>query len=151
MKLFFILFLSLSINLANSANNVTERSFYGTDFKTENFIAMEKIVTQFDNYKDKEVVLKAKAEKVCAKKGCWMSMKLKNKSVRVKFKDYGFFVPMSLEKKDIYVKGIMTREKVSIKDTRHYLEDAGASKKEISAVTKPSYEFHFTASGVKLL
>ena len=138
MKYILTIFLSLCINFANAKNNVSEKPFYGTDFKINQVNGIETIINKFDSYENKEIVLQAKADKVCTSKGCWMTIQLKNKSVRVKFKDYGFFVPMSLEGKNIFVKGNLTREKLSIKDARHYLEDAGASKEEIAAVDKPT-------------
>tara|TARA_R110002049_G_scaffold212675_1_gene383997 strand:- start:1072 stop:1530 length:459 start_codon:yes stop_codon:yes gene_type:complete len=150
MKYLLTIFLFLTFNSSFAANKVKEKPFYGTDFESANALPILDIVANFDQYKSKDIVLKAQAEKVCAQKGCWMTMKLEDKSVRIKFKDYGFFVPLSLAGKDIFIKGQMTKKKVSIKDTRHYLEDAGASKEEIAAVTKPSDEYHFEASGVKL-
>ncbi len=150
MKYLLTIFLFLTLNSSFAANKVTEKPFYGTNFESANALPILDIVANFDQYKSKDIVLKAQAEKVCAQKGCWMTMKLEDKSVRIKFKDYGFFVPLSLAGKDIFIKGQMTKKKVSIKDTRHYLEDAGASKEEIAAVTKPSDEYHFVASGVKL-
>ena len=131
----------MNIEITKHGENITE----------EGTISSADFLAQFENKDSLDVKLTANIAEVCSKKGCWMTMKLKSKSVRVKFKDYDFFVPMSLEGKNIYIKGKLTREKVSIKDSRHYLEDAGASKKEIAAVTRPSYEFHFTASGVKLV
>jgi hypothetical protein len=132
------------------ANNVSEKAFYGTNFQDQNIIPIQKILTQFENYKNKEIVVKAKADKVCAQKGCWMTVKLKDQSVRIKFKNYAFFVPMSLMGKDVYVKGQVSRKLISIEDTKHYLKDEGASAEVIAAVTAPTHEYHFLASGVKL-
>ena len=80
-----------------------------------------------------------------------MTLKGTKSGLRVKFEDYKFFVPMSLIGKKVWLDGTMERKELSISDTRHYLEDAGASKEEIAAVTKPSFEYHFTAKGVKVI
>lgn len=140
----------LMMSIAAQANGVKEQAFYGKDFKATESIPVQKVLADFDQYKDKEIVVKAKAEKVCAKKGCWMSVKLNDKTVRVKFKDYAFFVPLSLKDKQLLVKGTISRQVLSIADTKHYLEDEGAPAEVIAAVTKPSHEYHFLASGVKL-
>ena len=68
-----------------------------------------------------------------------------------RFKDYGFFVPLSLVGKKVWVDGKISRKKLSVKDARHYLEDAGAPKEEINAITRPVFEHHFIAKGVKVL
>jgi len=84
-------------------------------------------------------------------KGCWMTLQGSDKTFRVKFHEYSYFVPLSLTGKKVWVEGKVERKELSIEDTRHYLEDAGASKKEIAAVTKPSFEYNIIAKGVKVV
>ena len=130
-------------------NTVTEKPFYGEEIIVKNAVSYETIVKDFPSFKGKDLVMEAVVEKVCASKGCWMTLKsTKSESFRVKFEDYKFFVPLSLAGKKVWVNGKISRKELSIKDTKHYLEDAGASKEEIAAVTKKSFEYHFMAKGV---
>ncbi len=132
-------------------NTVSEKPFYGEEINAKSAVSYDTIVKDFPSFKGKDLVMEAVVEKVCASKGCWMTLKSTksaSSSFRVKFQDYKFFVPLSLAGKKVWVNGKISRKELSIKDTKHYLEDAGASKEEIAAVTKKSFEYHFMAKGV---
>ncbi|HOY28795.1 MAG TPA: DUF4920 domain-containing protein [Flavobacteriales bacterium] len=86
----------------------------------------------------------------CAVKGCWMDMKMADGStMKVRFKDYGFFVPKTgLEGKRAVIQGTATREVVDVATLKHYAEDAGKSKEEIAKITEPQNKLMFLADGV---
>lgn len=79
-----------------------------------------------------------------------MDMKLADGSaMKVRFKDYGFFVPTrGLEGKRAVIQGTATREVVDVATLRHYAEDAGKSKEEIEKITEPRTDMLFLADGV---
>lgn len=150
MKALFFAFL-FCFSFSTSANNgVKESKFYGADFKPENVVSLDKVIENYGKYSNSEVVMEANVDNVCSKKGCWMTLKGTEKPFRVTFQDYSFFVPISLKGKKILVNGEVKRKVMSIKERRHYMEDAGASKEEIAAITTPSYEYRIIAKGVKL-
>lgn len=130
-------------------NGVKEHSFYGKDFEVKNILSLNQVIKDYDKYNDGDFVIEASVESVCSKKGCWMTLKGTEKPFRVKFQDYSFFVPVSLKGKRVLVNGQVKRKIMSIKERRHYLEDAGASKAEINAITTPSYEYQIIAKGVR--
>ena len=70
-----------------------------------------------------------------------MTLQGSEKTFRVKFYDYSYFVPMSLVGKKVLVEGQIIRKKLSISEAKHYLEDEGASKESVQAVKTPSYEY----------
>lgn len=86
----------------------------------------------------------------CAKKGCWMDVKLADGSnMMVRFRDYGFFVPKhGLEGKAVVIQGRAKKEETSVKMLQHYAEDAGKSADEIAAITEPKTAWTFEADGV---
>jgi hypothetical protein len=97
--------------------------------------------------------LKAKVtgtvESVCQAKGCWMKVKLDNgESMRVTFKDYGFFVPKDIAGKTVVFEGVAQKKTTPVSELRHYAEDAGKSKEEIAQITSPKNELSFVADGV---
>lgn len=132
-------------------NTVKEKPFYGKEITKTKAVKLDKVIKNYSKYNKKDVLMEANVEKVCAKKGCWMTLQGSNKTFRVKFHEYSYFVPMSLIGKKVLVEGQVMRKKLSIKDTKHYLEDAGASKEEIAAVNKPSYEYRIVAKGVRVI
>jgi hypothetical protein len=96
-----------------------------------------------------DVKLKGKIESVCQKKGCWMQLDLGNgEKMRVKFKDYAFFVPKNAAGKQVIIEGVASKEVIDVKTLRHYAEDAGKSKEEIAKITKDKEEISFEARGV---
>ncbi|MBL7952894.1 MAG: DUF4920 domain-containing protein [Flavobacteriales bacterium] len=99
-----------------------------------------------------EVTAKVEGEIItsCAMKGCWMDMKMADGStMKVRFKDYGFFVPTKgLEGKHAVIQGTATREVVDVATLKHYAEDAGKSKEEIEKITEPRTDLMFLADGV---
>jgi len=92
----------------------------------------------------------AKINEVCTKKGCWMKLDLgENEEMMVRFKDYGFFMPLNAEG-DVIVNGKAYVTDTSVDELRHYAEDAGKSKEEIEAITEPKRTLAFEADGVLL-
>jgi hypothetical protein len=66
----------------------------------------------------------------------------------VKFKDYGFFVPMNAQKRAVIVEGKAFIEETPIAELKHYAEDEGKSKAAIDSIVAPKKEFKFLAHGV---
>lgn len=88
-------------------------------------------------------------ESVCQVKGCWMKVKLNDgQTMRVTFKDYGFFVPKDIAGKTIVFEGNAKTKTTSVEELRHYAEDAGKSKDEIAKINEPKTELAFEANGV---
>ncbi|MGZ5136007.1 MAG: DUF4920 domain-containing protein, partial [Flavitalea sp.] len=89
---------------------------------------------------------------VCQEKGCWMKLERDNgEKLMVKFKDYGYFMPKNIVGKDVILDGEATIKEVSVKQQRHYAEDAGKSKEEIEKIKDPKKELQFVAKGVLVL
>ena len=90
-----------------------------------------------------------KINEVCTNKGCWFAMELPNgSSMRVTFKDYGFFIPTNSQGFPITIEGVATLSETDVETLRHYAEDQGKSKEEVAAITLPKKEITFEASGV---
>lgn len=93
---------------------------------------------------------KGTIKEVCSKKGCWMTLDLgEEKEVMVRFKDYGFFMPLNATG-EVVVNGKAFVKETSVEELRHYAEDAGKSEDEINAITEPKRTLAFEADGVLL-
>ena len=96
-----------------------------------------------------QVKLVADVASVCQVKGCWMELPQANgDKMRVRFKEYAFFVPKDATGKTTIVNGWAKKTTTSVEELRHYAEDAGKSKQEIAAITKPVTGVAFEADGV---
>jgi hypothetical protein len=71
------------------------------------------------------------------------------KDLMVRFKDYGFFMPLDA-KGEVIINGYATISETSVEELRHYAEDAGASEQEIEAIVEPELTYSFEADGVLL-
>lgn len=95
------------------------------------------------------VKVEGKVSDVCQAKGCWMQLeKGDGSTMRVTFKDYGFFVPKDCAGKSAIILGHAYMDTTSIEDLRHFAEDAGKTKEEIEKITEPEVELAFEAEGV---
>lgn len=96
-----------------------------------------------------QVKLIGKADAVCQAKGCWLTMKTpEGQEMRVRFKEYAFFVPKDISGKTVVINGWAHREVVPVADLQHYAKDAGKSDKEVAAITQPEEQLNFEADGV---
>ncbi len=95
------------------------------------------------------IKVEGKVTEACQAKGCWMQIdKGDGSSMRVTFKDYGFFVPKDCAGKTAIMLGHAFMDTTAVEDLRHYAEDAGKSKEEIEKITEPEVELAFEAEGV---
>ena len=98
------------------------------------------------------VVVEGVIDEVCKVKGCWLTLKAEEgASMRVTFKDYGFFVPKNISGRKVALKGNGIVSITSVDDQKHYAKDARKSDEEIAEITEPLQEYTFEASGVQLL
>ena len=78
-----------------------------------------------------------------------MKLSVAQDTMLVRFKDYGFFVPKTgAEGKLAVVNGQIFIDTLSVPQLKHYAEDAGKSKEEISKITNPEITISFLAEGV---
>ncbi len=126
---------------------------YGMEITDDDALTSERM---FEHYKTMRVgdtidsKMTAKIKEVCSKKGCWMKVDAGNgEEVMVRFKDYGFFMPLNA-KGEVVVNGKAFVTETSVEELRHYAEDAGKSKEDIEAITKTEKTYGFLADGVLL-
>lgn len=125
-------------------------SLYGEEITADGAISLSELITTVNDQGSYEGKVEAEITGTCAKKGCWMTLKNDvGEDVRVKFKDYGFFVPVEgQEGKTTIIEGFAKLDTVSVELRRHYAEDGGATPEEIEMITEPEYNVSFLADGV---
>ncbi len=85
----------------------------------------------------------------CQKKGCWMNVDLQNgEEMMVRFKDYGFFVPLDAAGKEVVMQGKAYYDTLDVATLKHYAEDKGLPQEEIDKITEPQPKLAFEATGV---
>lgn len=118
-------------------------------YDAQKMLAAYVSMTQADTLK---TTFTAKVKEVCKAKGCWMKLELDNgEEAMVRFKDYGFFMPLDITGKEVTVHGLAFVEAMSVDDQKHYAEDAGASAKELAKIISAKRTYGFEADGVLLI
>ena len=127
----------------------------GATIEKPNPISLTDLLGKMTQQDTVQTQLKAKVEGVCQVKGCWMNLVSTDaeasESIFVKFKDYGFFMPLDLAGSEVIVEGIAYREITTVDELKHYAEDEGLSAEEIAKITEPAEELKFMADGVIIL
>ncbi|MFT6994367.1 MAG: hypothetical protein ACJA1P_001100 [Maribacter sp.] len=162
MKIFNILLVVFAMVLSCKGQNTDKNQespqnilrFFGEKIEaddaknTKKMLADYNAMNQNDTLQSKFV---AKVKEVCKAKGCWMKLELANgEEAMVKFKDYGFFMPMDIEGKEVVVNGLAFLEAMSVEDQKHYAEDGGATADELAKIIAPKRTYGFEADGVFL-
>ncbi|MBF8151486.1 DUF4920 domain-containing protein [Winogradskyella sp. F6397] len=126
---------------------------FGKEINDTDALSGDRIMEQYKTLKVGDTLntkVKGKIIEVCSKKGCWMTLDMDGENqVMVKFKDYGFFMPLNAEG-DVVMNGKAYVSETPVEELRHYAEDAGKSEEEIAAITDPKFEYGFEADGVLL-
>jgi len=125
---------------------------FGEKITDENVISKEVMAEKFNTLKEGDTIdvkFASSINEVCKSKGCWMKLDLGDeKESMVRFTDYGFFMPLDSDNKEVIVDGRAFVTKISVKEQRHYAEDAGKTKEEIARITEPKFTYAFEADGV---
>jgi len=140
----------------NKTNNDKKKAntylAFGEKITDENVISKEKMAEKFESLKEGDTVnikFASSINEVCKAKGCWMKLDLgKEQESMVKFKDYGFFMPLDADNKEVIVNGKAYVTKISVDEQKHYAKDAGKTEEEIAKITEPKFTYAFEADGV---
>jgi hypothetical protein len=128
-------------------------SFFGEKITPDGAITYSELLAKLETSETVEnVKLKGKIDGVCQAKGCWMNIVSEtnkdDEGIFVKFKDYGFFMPLDASGNTAILRGRAYKEETSVDELKHFAEDAGKSAEEIAAITEPVTELKFMADGV---
>jgi hypothetical protein len=142
----------------NSDNQETSKiamnfDAFGDEITAEKAMTSDEMLVKFSNMKVGDTInakFASKINEVCSKKGCWMKLPVGEEETMVRFKDYGFFMPLDAKDREVVLEGKAFVQETSVEELQHYAEDAGKTKEEIAMITAPKKEFAFEAMGVLL-
>jgi hypothetical protein len=117
-------------------------------------LAATAVLADSSKYDDKDLKLSGTVSGACQKKGCWMTLgggEPGAQTIRVTFKDYGFFVPKDCLGKKAVVEGHFKVTTMSVAEAQHYAEDAAKEGAPVKKVTEPQKTYAMVATGVELM
>lgn len=143
-KTVFIFALILGIQIGAKAQNN-----FGDKISEKGAISTTDLAKKMDGKEQVKAKVTGVVESVCKVKGCWMKVKLEDgSSMRVTFKDYGFFVPKDIDGKTVVFEGLAQVKTTSVGQLKHYAQDAGKTQEDIEKITEPEKAITFVANGV---
>lgn len=146
-----LLFIGI-VAFAQSPKPAEKGITYGAGTTNENTVTVTEMEKKFAADEKFEGKIVGKVTEVCQEKGCWMKVDKGNgETLMVKFKNYGFFMPKNIVGQTVVLEGEAVVKEVSVKQQKHYAEDAGKSKEEIEKIKEPKKETQFVAKGVLVL
>ena len=132
-----------------SETTVPPGTDFGAGLTLQQAVGVEDVVRDPERYTSGPILLQGTISDVCQKKGCWTVLRQGEATVRVRFKDYGFFLPKDSSGKQAYVEGVVKVETLSEKTARHYADESRDGNAD--SIRGPQREVGFTASGVRLV
>ena len=150
LKSFLSVLFCLAIAIVVQAQeNPLPAAVFGKNFDEKGAIPVKELPEQMSGSESLSVKVTGTITEVCQVKGCWMTMDVGNgETIRIKFKEYGFFVPKDAAGKSATIHGVAQREKTEIDELKHLATDAGKTEEEINAIDQAKEELTFVADGV---
>ncbi len=131
------------------ASAYAQESYFGKKISDKGALASAELPKKMAAKEKMAAKVVGTVESVCQAKGCWMKVKTADgQTMRVSFKDYGFFVPKDIAGKTVVFEGEAKMKTTPVAELQHYAEDAGKSKEDIAKITEPKHELTFVADGV---
>ncbi len=128
---------------------------YGKKITAADAVSKEAMAKKFIDLKKGDTIdmkFVSNINEVCKTKGCWMKLDLGNeKETMVRFTDYGFFMPLNSDNRDVIVEGRAFISEISVEELQHYAKDAGKSEEEIAQITESKTTYGFEADGVLMV
>jgi len=130
---------------------VVNYASFGEKITTDDQVSSDKVAELYAALKQGDTLnlkFTSTINDVCSKKGCWMKLPVEGEEVMVRFKDYGFFMPLDSKGNEVVVEGKAFLKETSVEELKHLAEDAGKSEDEITKIKEPKRELAFEAHGV---
>jgi len=127
---------------------------YGAPLSAATAIAAQALLAEPAKYDEKDIKVTGQVNAACQKRGCWMTIgsgEPGQPTVRVTFKDYGFFVPPDCAGKTATVEGHFKIATMSVAEAQHYADDAAKAGAAPQNITAPQRSLMLVATGAELL
>jgi len=148
-KLYLLLSMFFLLSFAFLAKDASLRTF-GKPLSIKKTLNLKDALQQPAQYQNQKVLLEGKISDVCQMKGCWLMLSDGERSIRIKFEGYSFFVPKDSRGKKVRAEGRLIQETLSEDMARHYAAEQ-LTKSDPAAIKGPQRVVTFEAAGVAIL
>lgn len=144
----FALIASLAVMSTAMARQKSARHF-GAAFTDAKAVALAEAMSNIEKYSGKTIKIEGEITDVCQEKGCWLVVTDGERAMRVKFKDYGFFVPKDSSGKKVILEGVVEKKTISEMQAQHIAQES-KGKVDPSTIKGPQVVIQMTATGVEI-
>lgn len=144
-----LLLAGLGLLLVAAAQEPPAGEQFGAPLTLSEATPIAQLLRAPERFADAPVLIRGRISDVCQKKGCWTVIRDGEAHVRVRFADYGFFVPKDSSGADVWAQGTLTLTTLSEKQARHYA--AEGMDGDPNAIHGAQREVGFLATGVRIL
>jgi len=134
--------------VAAEGPDASNRSF-GAPIQLEVPTPLSEVLAHPERYAGGPVLIRGRVSDICQRKGCWTVLSDGDASLRIRFKDYSFFLPKDIRGQFALAEGEVRVEAQSQKTARHFAEESLDGDPE--SIVGPQRVVAFTASGVRLI
>jgi hypothetical protein len=101
-------------------------------------------IATLDEAGSEPVLIQTEIQQVCQKKGCFFIARDGETVARVRFQDYGFFIPTDSAGKTVTLAGTVSKVELSPEQAAHFAEDLGEAA-PMPAMAEFEYQIMATA------
>ena len=112
-------------------------------------LSLKDFARRHAEFEGKKLRVTAPIQSVCRKKGCWVLLAQDGVTMRIRFKDYKFFLPTNSKGYIATVEGVGKLTMIPEDVARHYAEDAG-DLEGAKKIKGPQKGYAFMANGAAL-
>jgi len=136
------------VRLSEPVNETETYEDFGAALpESETLHSLEEAISQLDELAGQSVVIEAEIQQVCQKKGCFFIARDGQATARVRFKDYGFFIPTDSAGKNVRLAGKLERVELTPEQAAHFAEDLG---RESASGQMADFEYQIMATAVRI-
>jgi len=139
---------------AHAVTSAASPRRFGAPLSDAAAIAAQAVLAEPSRFDDKDIKLTGTVSAACQRKGCWMTIgtgEPGQTTVRVSFKDYGFFVPTDCMGKRAIVEGHFKVTELSAAQAQHFADESVKPGAAPPQITKAQRTLALVATGVELL
>jgi hypothetical protein len=135
---------------------VAHAAVFGTPGKIsdDKAITVPQLMSNIDQYKGEYVRVTGTVDKVCPRKGCWMTLKGDgtDQALFVKFPDppEGRLLPMEAAGKPAAAEGTVKVKEIPAEMAKHYAEESGATPEQLAKITGPQKQITLASPSVSI-
>ena len=123
---------------------------FGAAFTDAESVSLKDVLADVGKFSGKTIKVEGQIADVCQAKGCWLVVTDGEREMRVKFKDYGFFVPKDASGQKVILEGVVEKKTISEDHAKHIAHESGG-KQDPEKIKGPQEIIQMTANGVEIL